>query len=61
MQSGSVFGGDDTQSMMSEFGGGAPSVFSGKITNAERNLSRMDANRGRELENLKLSLADAQK
>lgn len=37
----------------------APSVFSGKVTHAERNLTKMDANRAKELETVKKQLADA--
>jgi hypothetical protein len=39
----------DDMSTMSE----APSVFSGKITHAERNLTKMDGNRAKELEQAK--------
>lgn len=42
-------------SVMSE----APSVFSGKITHAERNLTKMDGNRAKELEQTKKSLSEA--
>jgi len=54
---GSVFGngaGDDMQSVMSE----TPSVFSGKITHAERNLSKLEGNRAKELELAKRQLDD---
>jgi hypothetical protein len=34
-------------------GGGLPSVFSGKVTHAERNLNRMDAGRQKEMETLR--------
>ena len=36
-----------------------PSVFTGKITHAERNLTKMDGNRAKELEQTKKSLAEA--
>lgn len=39
--SSSVMGGDDTLSVISE----TPSVFTGKITHAERNLTKMGGNR----------------
>lgn len=32
----------DNMSVISEMPGGMPSVFNGKVTHAERNLSRMD-------------------
>ena len=37
-----------------------PSVFTGKITHAERNLTKMDANRAKDLEQAKLQLKEAQ-
>lgn len=43
-------------SIMSE----TPSVFTGKITHAERNLTKMDANRAKDLEQAKLQLKEAQ-
>jgi DNA repair ATPase RecN len=54
---GSVFSnaaGDDMQSVISE----TPSVFTGKITHAERNLSKMEGNRAKELEMVKRQLDD---
>jgi len=36
-----------------------PSVFPGKVTNAERNLTKIDVNRAKELESVKKQLADA--
>ena len=44
-------GPDDTLSVISEVPN--PSVFSGKITHAERNLTRMEGNRAKELETVK--------
>ena len=53
----SVFGnsvmGDDL-SVISE----TPSVFTGKVTHAERNLSKMEGNRAKELEIVKKQLAE---
>jgi predicted RNase H-like nuclease (RuvC/YqgF family) len=46
--------GDDTMSVMSE----TPSVFTGKITNAEKNLTKMDGNRAKELEQTKSKLSE---
>ena len=46
--------GDDTMSVISE----TPSVFTGKVTHAERNLTRMDGNRAKELETLKTKLME---
>lgn len=46
--------GDDTLSVISE----SPSVFTGKITNAERTLTQMGGNRAKELEQVKRSLVD---
>ena len=49
-------GDSDNMSVMSEMpGGGVPSVFSGKVTHAERNLSRMDQGRQKEMESLRTS------
>jgi len=45
--------GDDTLSVISE----TPSVFNGKVTHAERNLTQMGGNRAKELENVKRALA----
>ena len=50
----SAFGGDDTLSVISE----TPSVFTGKITHAERNLTQMGGNRAKELESVKKALAE---
>lgn len=49
----SVFG-DDTLSVISE----APSVFTGKVTHAERNLTRIEGNRAKELEQAKKDLLE---
>jgi len=46
----------DTLSVISEMPGtgmGLPSVFGGKITHAERNLTKMDAGRKNEMETLR--------
>jgi hypothetical protein len=56
MQSTSSMMGDDTVSVISE----TPSVFTGKVTHAEKNLTRMDGNRAKELETLKSKLMEAQ-
>jgi len=40
---------DDSLSVISE----APTVFSGKITNAEKNLTQLNSNKARELETLR--------
>ncbi len=48
----SSFGGDDTLSVISE----TPSVFTGKVTHAEKTLSQMGGNRAKELENVKRAL-----
>lgn len=49
----SGFGGaDDTLSVISE----TPSVFTGKVTHAEKTLSQMGGNRAKELENTKRAL-----
>lgn len=48
------FGGDDTLSVISE----SPSVFTGKVTHAERNLTQMGGNRAKELENVKQALQE---
>ena len=48
--------GDDNTSVVSE----NISVFSGKLTHAEKNLNRLDANRGRELETVKNNLLEAE-
>lgn len=50
--SASGFGGDDTLSVISE----SPSVFTGKVTHAERTLTQMGGNRAKELENTKRAL-----
>lgn len=55
MQSTSSMMGDDTMSVISE----TPSVFTGKVTHAERNLTRMDGNRAKELEIVKTKLMEA--
>lgn len=55
MQSTSSMMGDDTMSVISE----TPSVFTGKVTHAERNLTRMDGNRAKELETVKTKLMEA--
>ena len=44
--------GDDTLSVISE----SPSVFTGKITHAEKTLTQMGGNRAKELENTKRAL-----
>ena len=44
--------GDDL-SVISE----TPSVFTGKVTHAERNLTKMEGNRAKELESVKKQLA----
>ena len=49
-------GPDDTLSVISEVPN--PSVFSGKITHAERNLTRMEGNRAKELETVKRQLTE---
>ena len=49
-----VGGADDTLSVISE----NPSVFTGKITHAERNLTRMEGNRAKELEVVKKQLSE---
>ena len=46
----SVMGNDDL-SVISE--NPTPSVFAGKITHAERNLTKMEGNRAKELESVK--------
>lgn len=46
--------GDDTLSVISE----TPSVFTGKVTHAERTLTQMGGNRAKELENVKRTLAE---
>jgi len=46
--------GDDTLSVISE----TPSVFTGKVTHAERTLTQMGGNRAKELENVKIALAE---
>ena len=46
--------GDDGLSVISE----TPSVFTGKITHAERNLTRMEGNRAKELETVKKQLQE---
>ena len=48
----SVYGGganNDDLSVISE----TPSVFTGKVTHAERNLSKLEGNRAKELESVK--------
>lgn len=50
----SVIGGDDTMSVISE----TPSVFTGKITHAERNLTKLEGNRAKELETVKRQLVE---
>ena len=50
----SAFGGDDGLSVISE----TPSVFTGKVTHAERTLTQMGGNRAKELENVKRALAE---
>ena len=50
----SSFAGDDTLSVISE----TPSVFTGKVTNAEKTLSQMGGNRAKELENVKRALSE---
>lgn len=50
----SSFAADDTLSVISE----TPSVFTGKITNAEKTLSQMGGNRAKELENVKRALSE---
>ena len=55
MQSTSSMMADDTMSVISE----TPSVFTGKVTHAERNLTRMDGNRAKELETVKTKLMEA--
>ena len=45
--------GDDL-SVISE----APSVFTGKVTHAEKNLSKIEGNRAKELELVKRQLAE---
>ena len=52
MFNGGAGGADETLSVVSE----APSVFTGKITHAERNLTRMEGNRAKELETVKRQL-----
>ena len=47
-------GGDDTLSVISE----APSVFPGKVTHAERNLTKLDGNRAKDLEQTKAKLTE---
>ena len=54
MQSTSSIMGDDTMSVYSE----TPSVFAGKVTHAERNLTRIDGNRAKELEVVKNKLIE---
>ena len=55
MFNGTGMGGpDDTLSVISE----APSVFTGKITHAERNLTRLEGNRAKELEMTKKLLVE---
>lgn len=54
MQSTSSIMGDDTMSVYSE----TPSVFAGKVTHAERNLTRIDGNRAKELEVVKTKLIE---
>ena len=46
--------GDDTLSVISE----TPSVFTGKVTHAERNLTQMGGNRAKELDNVKQALLE---
>ena len=48
--------GDDTLSVISE----TPSVFTGKVTHAERNLTQMGGNRAKELEQVKKSLVETE-
>ena len=50
----SAFGGDDTLSVISE----SPSVFTGKVTHAERTLTQMGGNRAKELESVKRALQE---
>ena len=51
----SVMGGmGDDLSVISE----TPSVFTGKVTHAEKNLSKIEGNRAKELENVKQLLAE---
>lgn len=50
----SAFGGDDTLSVISE----TPTVFTGRVTHAEKNLSQMGGNRAKELEQTKRALAE---
>ena len=45
--------GDDL-SVISE----TPSVFTGKVTHAERNLSKMEGNRAKQLEEVQMKLAE---
>ena len=54
----SIMGGgvNDDLSVISE----TPSVFTGKVTHAERNLANMGGNRAKELENVKLKLAETE-
>ena len=50
----SAWGGDDGLSVISE----TPSVFTGKVTHAERTLTQMGGNRAKELENVKRALQE---
>jgi len=50
----SQFAGEDGLSVISE----SPSVFTGKVTHAERNLTQMGGNRAKELENVKRALQE---
>ena len=52
----SSFGGDDGLSVISE--NPTPSVFTGKVTHAERTLTQMGGNRAKELENTKRALQE---
>ena len=45
---------DDGLSVISE----SPSVFTGKVTHAERTLTQMGGNRAKELENVKRALQE---
>jgi len=47
---------EDSMSVISEMPG-TTSVFSGKITHAERNLSRMEQNKTKEVETLRARTA----
>ena len=51
---GGGYGQDDTLSVISE----TPSVFNGKVTHAERNLTQLGGNRAKELENVKRVLQE---